>query len=137
MKNSFQKIIVILGLLSVICVPVHAQLNTSVFMPNTETAVGRAGYDNNPYQDPLPIIIGRVIKTILTFVGIILLSIIIYGGFLWMTAGGKSEQVGKAIDYLKNGAIGVLIIIIAYSITTTVIYIALEGAYGWRWWPFS
>jgi len=45
------------------------------------------------------------------------LIIIVYGGFTWMTAGGNEEQINKSKKLLINAAIGLAIIILAYSIT--------------------
>ncbi len=49
--------------------------------------------------------------------GIIFLGIVIYGGLLWMTAQGKGEQIERAVNMVKHGAIGVLIIASAYIIS--------------------
>lgn len=70
-------------------------------------------------------IIGNITKVALTFVGTITFLVFLYGGFLWLTAAGNDEQVKQAKKYLTNGAIGTVIIILAYSITffiTDVVY---------------
>lgn len=70
-------------------------------------------------------IIGNIVKVALTFVGTITFLVFLYGGFLWLTARGNDEQVKQAKKYLTNGAIGTIIIILAYSVTffiTDVIY---------------
>ncbi len=66
-------------------------------------------------------IIANIINTILGLVGIILLILFIYAGFLWMTAGGDSDQIKKAKDILKNAVIGVIIIVLSYAISNYVI----------------
>ena len=49
-----------------------------------ETA-GKAGYPvNDQPADSLPIIIGKVIGAVLSFVGVIFLILMIYGGFIWI-----------------------------------------------------
>ncbi len=62
------------------------------------------------------VIIARIIRVALGLLGIVLLVIILYGGFLWMTAGGNEEQIGQAKKVMTNGAIGLAIILSAYSI---------------------
>jgi len=47
--------------------------------------------------------------------------LIIYAGFLWMTAGGNPEQVDKAKQWLTNAIIGLAIILAAYAISGFVI----------------
>ena len=57
------------------------------------------------------------IKAFLGLLGIIFLVLIIYAGFLWMTAQGDEEKVTKAKDTITRAVIGLVIIILAYSIT--------------------
>lgn len=66
-------------------------------------------------------IIVTVINTILGLLGIIFLVIIIYAGFLWMTAGGNDDQVGKAKQLMTNSIIGIIIIVGAYAISYFVL----------------
>lgn len=65
--------------------------------------------------------IGIIINALLGFLGVIFLVLIIYGGFLWMTAGGNKDQVEKARKLLINSFIGLLITVSAYAITQFVI----------------
>lgn len=71
-------------------------------------------------------IIARVVNTFLSLLGVIFLIIIIYAGFLWMTAGGNDEQVTKAKKWLTNSVIGVIIVIAAYAISYFVLNALLE-----------
>jgi len=64
--------------------------------------------------------IGRVIGFVLAFVGVIFFALIVYGGFLWMTAAGNPEQVKKAKGLIVNSIIGLVIILAAYSITSFI-----------------
>lgn len=62
-------------------------------------------------------IIGAVIGICLSFLGIIFLCLVIYGGFLWMTSRGNEEKVLRAKKTLEQAVIGLIIIVSAYSIT--------------------
>ncbi|OGF26555.1 hypothetical protein A2477_00205 [Candidatus Falkowbacteria bacterium RIFOXYC2_FULL_47_12] len=62
-------------------------------------------------------IVGRVINVVLSFVGVVFLILIIYGGFIWMTAGGSEEKVGQAINIFTAAAYGLMIVIAAFLIT--------------------
>ena len=53
----------------------------------------------------------------LSFVGVIFLILMIYGGFMWMSSGGNDEQVKKAQQIIASAAIGLIIILSAYAIT--------------------
>lgn len=66
-------------------------------------------------------IIGTIIKVFLGLLGIILLGLVLYGGYLYMTAGGNEEQVTQAKRILRNGVIGLVIILLSYAIVTFVL----------------
>lgn len=61
--------------------------------------------------------IGDIISTILGFVGILFLILMIYGGLMWMTAGGKEDQLGKAKKVITSAVVGMIIVFSAYAIT--------------------
>jgi len=84
-----------------------------------------AGYDAP--TDPRTIA-ARVIRVVLNFLGIIFLGLIVYAGFLWMTAGGAEDRVEKATKLLYRSVIGLIIILAAYSITWAAFRIALGHA---------
>jgi uncharacterized membrane protein len=65
--------------------------------------------------------VGNIIKILLTLLGVIFLVLVIYAGFLWMTAGGDKEKVDKAQDILKRAVIGLAITLAAYAISDFVI----------------
>jgi hypothetical protein len=69
----------------------------------------------------LPVVIGKIIKVVVGVLGIVLTALIVYGGYLCMTAGGDQGQVKKAKDYITNGVIGLIICILAYAITNFVV----------------
>lgn len=64
--------------------------------------------------------IARVIRIILGFLGVIAVSFMLYGGFMWMTAGG-SDRVADAQKIIVAAAIGLAIILSAYAVTSFVI----------------
>ena len=57
--------------------------------------------------------LGTVLGRILSFLGIIFVALIIYGGFLWMTARGNEEQAKKAKNILRDAIIGVFIVLLS------------------------
>ena len=65
--------------------------------------------------------IGNLIRVLLGFLGVIAVCIVLYGGFVWMTAGGSEDKVKKAQQIIVAGAIGLAIILSAWAITTFVI----------------
>ncbi len=65
--------------------------------------------------------IGGLIRSALGFLGIIAVIIILYGGFVWMTAQGDEPKLKKAQGIIVSGAIGLAIILSAWAITTFVV----------------
>jgi hypothetical protein len=74
----------------------------------------------------IPSIIGNIIGALISFVGVLLLLYLIYGGFLYMTASDKGG-VEKALSVIKNAVIGIIIIASSYAIASYVIT-QIEGA---------
>ncbi len=74
--------------------------------------------------------VGNIIKIVLGFLGIVMVIIVVYAGFLWMTAGGESDQVKKAKDWMLNATIGLLITIAAYTISGFIIGKIFEATTG-------
>ena len=74
------------------------------------------------FSDPRSIyeIVGAIIGTFLSLLGVIFLVLVIYGGFLWMTSGGNETKVLKAKQTLTRAIIGFIIIISSYAITMFV-----------------
>ena len=58
-----------------------------------------------------------VINWVLGILALIAISLVIYAGFLWLTARGNEEQVTKAKNILEGAIIGVLIILASYGAT--------------------
>src|SRR3989339_1039988 len=87
---------------------------------STGKGMGATAGDGAPTKD-LPTIIGSIIRVILTLLGVLLLVYIVYGGVLWMTAGGDIEDVKKAKAIIQQAIIGVAIVLAAYAISEFVV----------------
>ena len=70
--------------------------------------------------DLMPMI-GTAISIILGVLGVILVLIVIYAGFWWMTAQGDEKKVEKAKKMIYNSIIGLVIIFAAYALTNFVL----------------
>lgn len=65
-------------------------------------------------------LIKRLISLILGFLGVIAVLIILWAGFIWMTAGGETDKVDKAKKMIYAGITGLIIIFAAYAISSFV-----------------
>lgn len=64
--------------------------------------------------------IGTIISVVLGLVGVIFLLLLIYSGFVWMTAGGDEEKIKKAKRILINATVGIIITFSAYAIAAFI-----------------
>ena len=86
-----------------------------------ETAVG-TGHTSVSFfnAERLPETIGKIISIALSFIGVIFLALLIYGGYTWMIARGNEQAVEKAKSIIINAIIGLVIVVAAYAITAFV-----------------
>lgn len=113
--------------LALVATPTQGAVDTGLEQTAT-TAFGK----NASLSKDLPTIIGTFIKAALSFVGVIFLILVIYGGFLWMTAAGNEQNVTKAKGIITSAIIGMVIIAAGYAITdfvlTNLIYATQGGS---------
>ena len=102
------------------------QAQTPQIAQNAQQVAEQAGIAG---QSDLLSIIGNLIYIALSLTGTILLVILIYAGYLYMTAGGKMEQVEVAKKWIRNAIIGLVIIASAFALTAFILN-ALSGAMG-------
>lgn len=78
-------------------------------------------------------IAGTVVNIFLSILGIIFVVLMLYGGYLWMTARGKEEQMEKAKELIRDAIIGLIIIVAAYAIASFIFsYLGRETLEGPR-----
>ncbi|MCK5481702.1 MAG: hypothetical protein KAJ06_11165, partial [Gammaproteobacteria bacterium] len=62
----------------------------------------------------------NIIKYVLTFLGIIAVVMVMYGGFIWMTSNGQPDRIQKAKNTLIAAVIGLIIVLSAFAIVTFI-----------------
>lgn len=82
-----------------------------------EVAAGNQGpYSNTTNENSLTSIIGIVINTALSLLGVIFIVLMILAGYNWMTASGSQEKVQEAKDTITRAIIGLVIVIGSWAI---------------------
>jgi hypothetical protein len=66
-------------------------------------------------------IIGNIINVALGFVGIVLLGLLLYAGWLWMTSEGDAKKIDSAKMMIRNAIIGLLIIVSSFAIVNFIL----------------
>jgi len=107
--------LIFLGFL--IC-PVLADDSSNETLKSLENVAGQAGLKT---ETRLPVLVGKIAEKALQLIGLIMVVLLISGGFMWMTSGGSEEKVKKAKDLMGAAVIGLVIIILAYAIAHFVI----------------
>ena len=101
---------------------------SAAFFINNALAQGSSFFDN-PQTGAAPNIaaqgtLGQNVTNIINFflglLGLIAVAFLIYAGVLMVTAGGNDEQVGKAKKIITYSVIGIIIILLSYTIVTFV-----------------
>lgn len=81
-----------------------------------DTAYGQAGA-----PEDVRVVIANIMKKLMGFIGVIMVVLVVYSGFQWMTAGGEKTKVEEAKKRLQNAVIGLIIIFSAYIFTNFIL----------------
>jgi len=119
-KNILNAVLFVLAVLSILgffqVTYVFAGTMWDLQQDNLRPTASVFGSDADNPRD-VRLVTANIIKVFLTFVGIILIIMIIAAGVRWMTAAGNAERVAQARKQLINAIIGVIIILASYAIT--------------------
>ena len=63
----------------------------------------------------------NIITFVLGLLGLIAVVMILYGGFIWLTAGGNEDKVGSAKKIISAAIVGLIIVLLAWAIVNFVI----------------
>ena len=74
----------------------------------------------SPVTDPRANI-RLAINITMSFLGTVIVAMILYGGFQWITAAGKEEMVTKGKHTLVWAAVGGIVVSIAWSIASYIL----------------
>lgn len=86
---------------------------------NSVNSIGTtAGYKTTV---TVPDLVGKIIGILLGVLGLVFLVLVVYAGFLYITAQGEEAQVKKAKSILVKAMIGMVLIVSSYAITNVVV----------------
>jgi len=97
----------------------------SSFFVNSAFAQGSAIIGGTPRPDATaPGTLGSNVTTLINYflgmLGLVAVGFLIYAGVLMVTAGGAEEQVTKARKIIMYAVVGIVIILLSYTIVTFV-----------------
>jgi len=119
MFRKFLLILVFSATFAIVAVPPSATqaagLRESI-LSETEDVAKKTFKTEGDAEGAVLATINNGINVVLGVLGILATIMILYAGFLWLTAGGNTDQVGKAKKIIKQAIIGLIIISLAYGI---------------------
>ncbi len=118
------------ALLGGICLAVFLFLLASPAAHALEVGISEVGEEIQLGGTDIRIVIARIIRIALGFLGVMALLIVLWGGFQWMTAGGEEEKIASAKKTLINGAIGLALILSAFAITQFILNALIAATTG-------
>ncbi|MBP9761413.1 MAG: hypothetical protein KBD15_04210 [Candidatus Magasanikbacteria bacterium] len=82
--------------------------------------LGKSGQQAGTSEANIENVVGTTINAALTLVGLIFLVLMVYAGYLWMTARGEESQVEKAQKIISAAIIGLVVVMSAAGITKLI-----------------
>lgn len=64
--------------------------------------------------------VGKLIAWLLVLTAVLAVAFLVYGGIMYITAGGDAEKATKGRTAVVNAIIGVIIVVLAYAIVNWV-----------------
>lgn len=116
MTKILKHIFVLVCLIGILVLPYFVFAKPSTLLDKVGEGGGYAS--EKDAQDPLLYteILGKVISTFLSVLGIIFIFLMVLAGYNWMTAAGREEKVNRAASDIRRAIIGLVIIVGSYAI---------------------
>ncbi len=94
-----------------------------------KAVAGEAGiYQEKGQNDNIPQLVGNVLGSVLSLVSVLFFALMLYGGFMVMTARGDEEQVEDGKKTIFGAVAGIIVILSAYAITQ-FLFQSISGNY--------
>lgn len=139
MENKFlkkiklgAKISVIFGLINFPALAADAQSigdKIKSMLIRTGESAGFAPKDKGGEVDFI-VILGKYVNGLLGLMGILFLVLIMYGGFMWMSAAGNEDRVTKAKKIIIGSTLGIAVIMLALMLTHFILFIFGKAVIG-------
>lgn len=121
MLKNIKNLLVVISLIAIVIMPVIVLAGD---IPDIKTlldetaGVEGAGFDTDPQlaQTGIATVVGTVARVVLSLMGVLFITYVIVGGWMWMSAAGNEEKISKAKKTLRDGIIGLIIVLSAASI---------------------
>ncbi|MFZ6035784.1 MAG: hypothetical protein ACOYUK_01455 [Patescibacteria group bacterium] len=112
-----KKLTIILTLVAVLAVPAIASAQVNIGNYGDTFGLGTADLEAT---------VINIVQWVLGFLGLIAVIMILYGGFIWITAGGNEDKVASAKKIISAAVVGLIVVLLAWAIVTFVVNTASD-----------
>jgi hypothetical protein len=104
------------------------QADTSLLNSQTGLTEISQAYGGNSTPTDIRTIVSQIIYLLLGLLGTLFIVLTIFAGFKYMTSGGNEEKTSEAITLLRNAVIGLVIILLSWTVTRVVVLVLSRTA---------
>ena len=108
-----------LGILQFNMLPVISPASADSTLINNQLLLQEStanNYGSNPKD--IKVIVLQVLKVIFTFLALLIVALLVFAGFKYMTSNGNEAQMKEAMGQIKALFVGLLIIMASWGITS-------------------
>lgn len=91
-------------------------------LKSTAKAADISTIANDEATTGLTTFLGTTINYLFGVVTIVFLTVILIGGYVWMTAQGQPEQIDRAKKFILNGVFGMMVVFLSYGLVTVILF---------------
>ncbi|MAF24808.1 hypothetical protein CL634_04450 [bacterium] len=91
-------------------------------------AAENAGYTPGADTSSFAKIVAAWIRFFIVLVGLIFITILVYGGWLWLTSAGEEDAITKAKKVISAGFIGMVLMLMSWAISNFIVNRFTEAA---------
>ena len=91
------------------------------------TNIAACNIDPSHKDDDLISDVNKIINVVIGVLGVVAVAVVIYGGFLFLTAQGDPGKIKKGKDSITWGIIGLVIALLSWSIINFVLSTAMSA----------
>ena len=92
------------------------------------TNIAACNIDPSHKDDDLISDVNKIINVVIGVLGVVAVAVVIYGGFLFLTAQGDPGKIKKGKDSITWGIIGLVIALLSWSIINFVLSTAMSAS---------
>jgi hypothetical protein len=116
--HKLAKLALGLGAVVLLAAPVASHAQTSFSIESIGSQIGLGNAD-------LKTTVLNIVRLVLGLMTLIAVVLVIYGGFVWLTAAGNEDNIDKAKKIISAAVIGLIVILLAWAV---VIFVARTTA---------